>query len=60
MVREISLGKSNKAYKKRLKMCKDYPVKKLHFPVVLHEGYGYKVRTKEFSQYLEDVPEGKK
>ena len=41
-------------YKKRLKMCKDYPVKKLRFPVILHEGCGYKVHTKKFEQYLDE------
>ena len=39
-------------YKKRLPMCKKYPVKSISFPVVLHEGCGYKVTTKNFEEYL--------
>lgn len=39
-------------YKNRLKMCKNYPLKKVSFPAKLHDGCGYKVNTKKFEDYL--------
>lgn len=39
-------------YKKRLKMCKRYPVKRLPRKAVLHEGCGYKVEDINFKDYL--------
>lgn len=39
-------------YKHRLRMCKNYPVKKLFYPGKLHEGCGYKVNVKTFDDYL--------
>ena len=41
-------------YKKRLKMCRNYPVKKLPFYPKFHEGCGYKVAKKDFKSYLKD------
>ena len=40
-------------YKNRLRMCKNYPVKKIYFPAKLHEGCGYKIITKSFDEYLQ-------
>lgn len=39
-------------YKKRLKMCKRYPAKMTRYPVVLHDGCGYSVAKKDFTDYL--------
>lgn len=39
-------------YNKRLKMCKNYPSKKIRFLGKLHEGCGYKVIKKSFEDYL--------
>ena len=39
-------------YNKRLKMCKNYPNKFIHFPAQLHEGCGYYVEKKSFNDYL--------
>lgn len=39
-------------YKKRLKMCKIYPNKKILYPAKLHEGCGYSVVKKDFKDYL--------
>lgn len=41
-----------KVYKKRLKMCKVYPCKKILYPAKLHEGCGYSVVSKTFEDYL--------
>lgn len=41
-------------YKKRLKMCKVYPNKKIFYPAKLHEGCGYKVVKKSFEDYLQE------
>lgn len=40
-------------YKNRLRMCKNYPVKKLRFYAKLHDGCGYKINYKKFSEYIE-------
>lgn len=39
-------------YKKRLKMCKNYPNKKIKFLGKLHEGCGFSVVKKDFKDYL--------
>lgn len=39
-------------YKNRLRMCKNYPAKKISYPAKLHEGCGYKVNIKTFDDYL--------
>jgi len=39
-------------YKKRLKMCKRYPAKRILYPAKLHEGCGYTVIKKSFEDYL--------
>ncbi len=39
-------------YKHRLRMCKNYPAKKLNFYGKLHAGCGYSVVKKEFKDYL--------
>ncbi len=39
-------------YKHRLRMCKNYPAKKIFYPAQLHEGCGYKIKTKSFEEYL--------
>lgn len=39
-------------YEKRLPMCKKYPLKKINYPAKLHEGCGYRVIKKSFSDYL--------
>lgn len=39
-------------YKKRLKMCKTYPNKKIKFRAKLHDGCGYSVEQKTFDDYL--------
>ena len=39
-------------YKKRLKMCKEYPKKFIHFPAELHEGCGFYVEKKNFNDFL--------
>ena len=39
-------------YKHRLRMCKNYPAKKISYPGRLHEGCGYKVEEKHFEDYL--------
>lgn len=41
-----------KVYNKRLKMCKQYPNKKVFYPIKLHDGCGYKVIKKNFEDYL--------
>ena len=40
-------------YKNRLRMCKNYPAKKILYPGKLHEGCGYKVNIKNFDDYLD-------
>lgn len=40
-------------YKKRLKMCKRYPCRKINYPAALHEGCGYKILKKTFQDYLQ-------
>ncbi len=42
-------------YKKRLRMCKNYPVKKLKYAAKLHEGCGFQVETKNFEDYLKGL-----
>lgn len=39
-------------YGKRLRMCRNYPVKKLSRKITLHEGCGYKVKDIKFGDYL--------
>ncbi len=39
-------------YEHRLKMCKNYPAKRIFYPAKLHEGCGYKVNIKTFDDYL--------
>lgn len=39
-------------YKHRLRMCKNYPAKRINYPGKLHEGCGYKVEIKKFEDYL--------
>lgn len=40
-------------YEKRLPMCKKYPLKRIYYPAKLHEGCGYRVVKKSFSDYLQ-------
>lgn len=40
-------------YKNRLRMCRRYPVRFVKFPVELHDGCGYKVKKKNFKDYLQ-------
>ncbi len=39
-------------YKHRLRMCRNYPAKRINYPAKLHEGCGYKVNIKTFEDYL--------
>ena len=39
-------------YKKRLKMCRNYPMKSIRFNGELHEGCGYKIERPKFEDYL--------
>ena len=39
-------------YKHRLRMCKNYPAKRIAYPGQLHEGCGYKVHIKMFEDYM--------
>lgn len=39
-------------YKKRPKMCRKYPAKRILYPANLHEGCGYTVHKKTFDEYL--------
>lgn len=39
-------------YKKRPKMCRVYPNKRILYPAKLHENCGYKVIKKSFNDYL--------
>ena len=39
-------------YNKRLKMCKNYPNKKIMYPAKLHDGCGFHVINKNFKDYL--------
>ena len=39
-------------YKHRLRMCRNYPAKRINYPAKLHEGCGYKVNIKTFDDYL--------
>ena len=41
-------------YKHRLKMCKNYPAKRVFYPAKLHDGCGYTVNIKTFKDYLND------
>lgn len=40
-------------YAHRLRMCRNYPAKKIAYKAQLHEGCGYKVNIKTFSDYLD-------
>ena len=40
-------------YDKRLKMCRNYPAKKISYPGKLHKGCGFKVEDKSFKSYLD-------
>ena len=39
-------------YKHRLRMCRNYPAKRINYPGKLHEGCGYTVHIKKFDDYL--------
>lgn len=39
-------------YEHRLRMCRNYPAKRINYPGKLHEGCGYTVHTKKFDDYL--------
>ena len=39
-------------YEHRLRMCKNYPAKRIKYPGKLHEGCGYTVHIKKFEDYL--------
>ncbi len=39
-------------YKHRLRMCKNYPAKRISYPGRLHDGCGYRVEEKHFEDYL--------
>ena len=39
-------------YKNRLRMCKNYPAKRIPYPGKLHEGCGYTVHIKNFEDYM--------
>ena len=41
-------------YKHRLRMCRNYPAKRIFYPAKLHEGCGYKVNIKPFEDYLKE------
>ena len=41
-------------YKHRLRMCKNYPAKKISYPGKLHDGCGYKVEIKKFDEYMKE------
>ena len=41
-------------YKKRLKMCKNYPAKRIKYRAKLHEGCGFQIETKNFEDYLKN------
>ena len=42
-------------YKHRLRMCRNYPAKKIMFNGIMHEGCGYTVHKKEFKDYLKNI-----
>lgn len=39
-------------YKNRLRLCKNYPKKKIMFNGIMHKGCGYTIHKKEFKDYL--------
>ena len=39
-------------YEHRLRMCRNYPAKRIGYPGKLHEGCGYTVHVKKFEDYL--------
>ena len=39
-------------YEHRLRMCRNYPAKRINYPGKLHEGCGYTVHIKKFEDYL--------
>lgn len=39
-------------YKHRLRMCKNYPARRINYPAKLHEGCGYTVNVKKFKDYI--------
>jgi Fe-S-cluster containining protein len=41
-------------YKNRLRMCKNYPAKRISYPGQLHEGCGYTVNIKKFEDYMKN------
>lgn len=41
-------------YKKRLAMCRRYPVRNLNFKPILHKGCGFKVIEKKFEDFLKN------
>ena len=42
-------------YDKRLKMCRNYPAKKISYAGKLHKGCGYKVEDKSFESYMKKI-----
>jgi Fe-S-cluster containining protein len=41
-------------YKHRLRMCKNYPAKRISYKGELHKGCGYKVNVKTFDDYIKN------
>lgn len=39
-------------YKHRLRMCKNYPARRIIYPAELHDGCGYNVKIKQFKDYM--------
>ena len=39
-------------YEHRLRMCRNYPAKRINYPGKLHEGCGYTVHIKKFDDYM--------
>ena len=39
-------------YENRLEMCKKYPVKRLRFKPIFHEGCGFFIKENKFENYL--------
>ena len=39
-------------YDKRLAMCKRYPAPRIYYPADLHDGCGYTIHKKHFTDYL--------
>ncbi len=39
-------------YKHRLRMCKNYPARKIIYPAKMHDGCGYTVKIRHFEDYM--------